>query len=95
MTDDPSNPFNWRLRTTPSIFAQDPYFRTKADGKTDSQRATDTVEQRRSSTGIDPGTLFGLGRPSKEKERQLLAYKQFGIYSKASPSIKHPNKHEQ
>jgi hypothetical protein len=24
----------------------------------------------------------------------LIAYKQFGIYSKAGPSLKKPNKHE-
>lgn len=94
MNQDPNNPFNWRLRTGPSIFAQDPYFRPKADGKTDSQRASDTVEARRKE-GVDPGTLYGIGKPSKSKEEQMLAYKQFGTYSRAKPSsVRVPNKHE-
>lgn len=93
MNNDPNSPFNWYLRNGPSIFAQDPYFRPKADGKTDSQRATDTVEKRRVN-GIDPGTISNLGKHTKEKEAQLLAYKQFGTYSKAVPSTKRPNKHE-
>jgi hypothetical protein len=29
-----------------------------------------------------------------EREKRLMAYKQFGIYSKAGPSPKNPNKHE-
>lgn len=94
MTKDINSPFNWRMRTEPSIFAKDPYFRPKADGKTDSQRATDTVEARRKE-GIDPGTLYGIGKQNRTKEEQMLAYKQFGTYSKAIPSIKRPNKHEE
>jgi hypothetical protein len=93
MSKDPNSPFNWRMRKGPSIFAQDPYFRVKADGKTDSQRASDTVEARRSQ-GIDPGTLYGIGKQGKDKEAQILAYKHFGAYSKAHPSTKVPNKHE-
>ena len=93
MTKDPNSPFNWKQRKEPSIFATDPYFRTKSDGKTDSQRATDAVERRRME-GVDPGTISNLGKPSKEKEAQLLAYRHFGTYSKAVPSIKRPNKHE-
>lgn len=94
MNKDPRNPFNWRLRTGPSIFATDPYFKAKADGKTNSQRATDTVENRRKN-GDDPSTLYGIGRTTKEKEEKMLAYKQFGIYSRAKASSKRPNKHEQ
>lgn len=94
MRKDPNSPFNWHLRTEPSIFAKDPYFRAKADGKTDSQRATDTVENRRKNTGKDHGTIAALGKMTKEKEAKLLAYKHFGTYTKATPSIKHPNKHE-
>lgn len=92
MNKDPRSPFNWRMRTEPSIFAKDPYFRAKADGQTDSQRASATVEKRRKE-GIDPGTITNLGKPSKAKEQQILAYRQFGVYSKAVPSKK-PNKHE-
>ena len=35
----------------------------------------------------------GIGKTTKDKEEQMLAYKQFGVYSKATPSKK-PNKHE-
>ena len=91
---DPRNPFNWRMRNAPSIFAKDPYFRAKGpEGKTTSQIMTDVLERRRAE-GKDPGTIHDLGKYTKEKERQLLAYKQFGVYSKASPSVKYPNKHE-
>ena len=91
---DPRNPFNWRMRTEPSIFARDPHFRAKGpEGKTTSQIMTDFVERQRAN-GIEPGSINGLGKPSKEKEERLLAYKHFGTYSKAAPSTKKPNKHE-
>ena len=94
MNQDPNNPFNWRLRTEPSIFAKDPYFRAKGpEGKTTGQIMTDFVERQRAK-GIEPGAITGLGKTTKEKEERLLAYKQFGIYSKAKASIKQPNKHE-
>ena len=93
MNNDINNPFNWRMRTRPSIFANDPAFRAKADGKTDNQRATETVQRRRDQ-GVDPVKLYGIGKPTKEKEERLLAYKQFGTYSKAVPSKRQPNKHE-
>jgi hypothetical protein len=93
MTLDPKSPFNWYLRTEPSIFAQDAYFRPKgAQGRTGSQIMTEYVEKKRSE-GIEPGSIIGLGKLSKEKEERLLAYKHFGTYSKAKPTKK-PNKHE-
>lgn len=88
-----NNPFLWAKHPRPSIFLQDPYFRAKSDGRTDSQRATDTVEARRMN-GDDPGKLYGIGALTDEKEKRLLAYKQFGTYSRATPSSKQPNKHE-
>ena len=94
MNKPPNNPFNWRMRTEPSIFAKDHTFRPKgAEGKTASQIVTDCVEQKRAE-GIELGNIGNLGKPSKEKEARLLAYKQFGVYSKAVPSTKKPNKHE-
>lgn len=93
MNQDPNNPFNWRLRTEPSIFAKDPYFRAKGpEGKTGSQIMTEYVEKKRAE-GIEPGAIAGMGRPSKEKEERLLSYKHFGVYAKAKAS-KQPNKHE-
>ena len=94
MNKDPNNPFNWRLRTEPSIFYKDITFRAKGpDGKSASQISAEFVENKRMQ-GIEPGAITGLGKPSKEKEARLLAYKQFGTYSKAVPSTKKPNKHE-
>lgn len=91
---DPRSPFNWRNDPTPSIFALDPYFRAKGpQGKTTSQIMTDFVERQRAN-GIEPGSIAGLGKTTKEKEERLLAYKQFGVYSKAAPIPKKPNKHE-
>ena len=91
---DPNSPFNWRMRTEPSIFAKDISFRAKGtQGKTAGQIMSEVVENRRKN-GVDPGTISNLGKYTKEKEQQILAYKQFGVYSKAMPSIKKPNKHE-
>ena len=93
MSKDPNSPFNWRMRTEPSIFYKDPLFRAKgAEGRSNSQIMTDFVEKKRAQ-GIEPGSIVGLGKLTKEKEERLLAYKQFGVYSKAQPSKK-PNKHE-
>lgn len=90
----PDSPFHWRERSTPSVFAQDHTFCAKgAQGKTNSQLQTDQIEARRIK-GEDAGYIYGLGKHTVEKEKKLLAYKQFGIYSQAKPSIKKPNKHE-
>ena len=74
---------------------QDLYFRAKgADGKSSSQIATDFVESQR-EMGKMIGSIHGIGKASKEKELALIAYKQFGIYSRAKPNVKPtPNKHE-
>ena len=91
---DPNSPFNWHMRTEPSIFAQDAYFRPKGPEKrTSGQIMTEVLDKRR-ATGKDPGTIFGIGVQDREKEERLLAYRQFGTYSKATPSTKKPNKHE-
>lgn len=93
MNQDPKSPFNWRLRTEPSIFAKDPYFQPKGNGsKTRSQIATEYVESQR-ALGLEPGAIAGLGKSTKEKEERLLSYKHFGVYAKAKAS-KQPNKHE-
>lgn len=96
MIDDPNSPFNWRMRTEPSIFAKDVAFRPRSDGKTDSQRSSDVATERRKS-GKDPVDLYALGKSGKSKqvrEEELLAYKQFGVYTRAKPK-RQPNKHEQ
>lgn len=91
----PKSPFHWRDDPRPSIFATDMYFRAKgAEGKSGSQIATDFVEAQR-GLGKMPGTIHKLGATTKEKELALIAYKQFGIYSRAQPNVKPtPNKHE-
>lgn len=92
MNKDPRSPFNWRQRMEPSIFAQDTYFRTRTDGKTDSQRATEVVE-RKKVDGVSPPVVRGISK--KERTEKALAYKHFGVYTKATPSVRQPNKHEQ
>jgi hypothetical protein len=94
MNNDPRNPFNWRMRTGPSIFAQDPSFTPRKDGKSNGE-VQSAVIARKVAEGKSPGTIHNLGRQDKGKEAQVLAYRQFGVYSKATPSIKVPNKHEQ
>lgn len=91
MNKDTNNPFNWRMRTEPSIFAKDIYFRARADGKTDSQRSSEVAE-RKKVDGVSPPVVRGISK--KDRTEKALAYKHFGTYAKATPSIKHPNKHE-
>jgi len=93
MSKDPRSPFNWWMRTEPSIFAQDPQFRARKDGKTDSERATEITAARRSK-GKDPVDLYALGAGTKKRRQQVLAYKQFGTNVNTGVSSKKPNKHE-
>lgn len=95
MCTDPRSPFNWRMRTEPSIFAKDVQFRAKGpEGRSGSQIMSEYVERKRAQ-GEEVGTIHRLGgrSASQQREKELLAYKQFGVYSKAVASKK-PNKHE-
>lgn len=89
----PKSPFHWRDDPRPSIFYQDYTFRAKgADGKSGSQIATEFVESQR-VVGKMSGTIPNLS--IKDKELAVIAYKQFGIFSRARPNVKpSPNKHE-
>ena len=91
----PDSPFHWADHKRDSIFMADHVFRAKgAEGKSGSQIATDFVESQR-GIGKMSGSIPNLGKTSKEKENALIAYKQFGIYSRAQPNVKpSPNKHE-
>lgn len=93
ITSDINSPFNWHLRKEPSIFAKDPAFTPRKDGKSNSEVQTEVVE-RRKARGENPGTIHNLGKQSADKEQQILAYRQFGTYTRAKPSVKVPNKHE-
>ena len=92
----PNSPFHWAEHPRDSIFFKDVTFRAKGlDGKSGAQIATDVIDKRRET---DPmlGTMKNLGSVAnrQKEEERMLAYRQFGIYSKAKPSIKQPNKHE-
>ena len=50
--------------------------------------------QRRREQGELPGHIHNLGKPSKKREEQLLAYKQYGTNVKNGKSKRNPNKHE-
>lgn len=69
-----NNPFEWYKRTEPSIFAKDPAFTYKSNGKTTSQMATEKVDEQRQQ-GKSPGTIQGLGsdedRYAKYREHQI------------------------
>lgn len=93
MNNDPNNPFNWRLRTEPSIFYNDPMFRARKDGKSNAEVQSAAVARYRAE-GSNNGTIYNLGRKTPEKEARLLAFKQFGTNVKTSKSTKKPNKHE-
>jgi len=70
-------------------------FRAKGkDGRGGSEISSATVEAQRKQ-GKSPGNIHKLGTTTKEKEEALLAYKLFGIYSRAKSSVKPSlNKHE-
>ena len=91
----PDSPFHWRENPRDSVFMADHVFRAKgAECKSASQIASDFVETQR-ELGKMPGTIKKLGATTKEKEAALVAYKQFGIYSRAHPNVKPSlNKHE-
>jgi hypothetical protein len=77
------------------MFMKDHTFRAKGDsGMTTSQISSALVEDQR-KLGKMSGSIANLGRATKQKEQALIAYKQFGIYSRAHPNIKPTkNKHE-
>lgn len=85
MNNDPSNPFNWRMRTGPSIFAQDHTFRPKGDsGKSGGEIQSDIIA-RKVAKGETPGTIKNLG---KHKEEKITAFREFPMYTKAKASKK-------
>lgn len=90
----PDSPFHWAHNPRPSMFVRDVTFRPKGTSdQSIGQLAAQSVDTRRAN-GEVVGHLYGIGQNTKEKEAKLVAYKQFGIYSKAKPSIRNPNKHE-
>jgi hypothetical protein len=91
----PDSPFLWASNPRDSMFMKDHTFRAKGvDGKSAAQIASDFVESQR-QIGKNVGTIKKLGSQTKEKELALIAYKQFGIYSRANPNVKPQlNKHE-
>jgi len=92
----PDSPFLWASNPRDSIFMKDHTFRAKGeDGtKTTSQIATDVVEKQRKE-GKMPGSIANIGKFTKAKEDAVLAYKQFGTFTRAKPNVKPSlNKHE-
>ena len=91
----PDSPFLWANNSRDSMFMKDHSFRAKGEkGKSEVQLASDFVESQR-KLGKTPGTIHKLGLRTKQKELAMLAYKQFGIYTRAQPNVKPTlNKHE-
>ena len=91
----PDSPFLWARTPRDSMFMKDPVFKPKgSSGLTTSQLASVVVEDKRKE-GKMTGSIANLGRGSKQKELAMIAYKQFGIYSRAAPNVKPSlNKHE-
>jgi hypothetical protein len=78
----PDTPFHWKHNTRPSIFIRDIAFRVKGIVVTEagSYFAEESDTQKKTKDA---------------KEKELTAYKQFGIYLRANPNIKpSSNKHE-
>jgi hypothetical protein len=78
----PYSPFHWASNPRPSIFIRDIGF-----------RATGVVVTEYGSHFSAEAEAKRMSKDAKEKE--MIAYKQFGIYMRANPSIKPTkNKHE-
>jgi hypothetical protein len=63
------------------------------DGRAWSDISSAVVETQR-QMGKLPGTIHRLGATTKEKENALVAFKQFGVYSRAVVSKPQLNKHQ-
>ena len=73
------------------MFLTDSHFRAKGySGFTASQLASIVVTEQRKE-GKMTGSIHSLGKATKEKELALIAFKQFGTYTRAKPNV---NKHE-
>lgn len=88
----PNSPFLWAEHPRDSIFMKDHTFRPKSsDGKTIGQIVTTNLDKRRAK-GENVGLVPGM---SKKREEEVLAYRLFGVYSKAKVATKpNLNKHE-
>lgn len=82
MNPDPRSPFNWKLYPRPSIFATDPSFRAGKDGKSVSEAQSAHLNKRREE-GENVGYLHGIGKKNDSKVEQMLAYRPFGVFSRA------------
>jgi hypothetical protein len=63
------------------------------EGKSGAQIASDFVDYQR-QLGKSPGTIQRLGTTTREKEEAMLAFKNFGVYSRAVAAKAKPNKHQ-
>lgn len=88
----PNSPFLWYANPRPSIFMKDAGFKPKnAEGQTIGQIVTTNLDKRRAK-GELVGTVPGM---SRKREEDVLAYRVFGVYSRAKASVKpNKNKHE-
>lgn len=78
----PYSPFHWAHNPRPSIFIKDHTFRSKG-----------VIVTEHESYFTKEAELMMKSKETKEKE--LTAYKQFGIFTRAHPNIKpSKNKHE-
>jgi hypothetical protein len=88
----PYSPFLWRNNPQPSIFMADHTYRAKGKSKLSGSEIASVFVEGQRKMGKTPGTIYNLGLATKKKEEAMLAFKQFGVYSRAGASK--PNKHQ-
>lgn len=66
---DPNSPFNWRVRTEPSIFAKDVYFRPKQTTITQEQREQQLVDYKQFGA-------FSINKYVKQSKKQPNKHEQ-------------------
>lgn len=74
------SPFLWNKNRTPSIFADDPLFKSKNGTSLTAGQIMSEVVKRKRKENENHGTIYGL---IKDREEAMLKAKRFHVYSKA------------
>ena len=68
-----NNPFLWAQNPRPSIFLAD------GDAATRSRRASEAVDRKHAATGVNPGTLRGISKADRAKNRETAWARKSGV----------------
>lgn len=66
------NPFNWR-NGQPSVMLPE------GDAATRSRRASEAVDRKTAATGVNPGTIRGISKADRAKNRETAWARKSGV----------------